>query len=100
HTRSKRDWSSDVCSSDLYRRRTARREDRVAGVFRGDVVLPAGKVLETARYRAAFEREFGQAGIDGWAGGRDEANIARRRAAITEIGRASCRERVHGRPGP
>src|SRR5438067_11782428 len=36
HTRSKRDWSSDVCSSDLFQRvgqrgRRARRADRRAG---------------------------------------------------------------------
>ena len=44
--------------------------------------MPAGKVLETARHRAALEREFAQTRIDGRSGGGDQANIARRRAAI------------------
>ena len=45
--------------------------------------MPAGKIPETACYRAAFEREFAHARIDGRSGGGDQANPAGRRAAIT-----------------
>src|SRR5699024_11431681 len=42
HTRSKRDWSSDVCSSDLYRRGKAtnhRKFDEGLAILAGDALL-------------------------------------------------------------
>src|SRR5256885_12558379 len=81
HTRLQGDWSSDVCSSDLLR--DSRWAERFARLFEtGRVVTAAGFighgtiVLETRR-RELWSR-------------------ARRPAAKvgTEIGRASCRERV------
>src|SRR5207247_7167684 len=80
HTRSTRDWSSDVCSSDLgdlghLHRGDARHRGRPAA---GGLLLegrdPLAGVLEPARERGAVG--------DGRAG----------RGA--QIGRASCRERV------
>src|SRR2546421_7066923 len=74
HTRSDRDWSSDVCSSDLLS--TVRRADTI-------VVIERGRIIETGKhaellalggaYRRLYELQF---------------------ADEEEIGRASCRERV------
>src|SRR5256714_5017847 len=65
------------------RGRSAGREDGVAAVFRNHIVLPAGKILETACYRAAFEREFAHARIDGRSGGGDPGKPAGRGGALT-----------------
>src|SRR5206468_6859418 len=87
HTRSDRDWSSDVCSSDL--------------IGKGDwhhFVAPAGTKLNLGLTPGQLVSAFGVALIavfwayDGWvyitwASG--EVKDARRK-----IGRASCRERV------
>src|SRR5699024_12306440 len=99
HTRSKRDWSSDVCSSDLN------------SVSRG---IPAD-------FEAAFFFYTGPGGADrqvqhsGFTGGGfaddvDEKGLradspgqvtdqAVRRPQSYEIGRARCREVVEGRDG-
>src|SRR5206468_4737084 len=71
HTRSDRDWSSDVCSSDLERRAQTllRGEDR-----------EATKVSTSAHDR---ESDLVSGPLE-----------AGRRGAHLEIGRASCRERV------
>src|SRR5438067_13185700 len=66
HTRSKRDWSSDVCSSDL-----ARAEQ-------------AGKIA----HRAVLQVAPG-AGEE-----QQPRGVALRQRRLGEIGRASCRERV------
>src|SRR3989440_4811684 len=80
HTRSDRDWSSDVCSSDL---------------FDGDVTSTGARYLlppqvdlaveVTSPSNSANDREPGQLRVKStkWGG-----------YAATEIGRASCRERV------
>src|SRR5207249_9248792 len=70
HTRSKRDWSSDVCSSDLSTSRTSMPDQRVPHR------LPPGV--------AGHRRTAGR--------GRRRAAARARRAR--QIGRASCRERV------
>src|SRR5207247_3188819 len=90
HTRSTRDWSSDVCSSDL-----------VAAAERGLEVLHDVELVRTIlvndRQRAirvrrehvargGIERRTIHPGAD-WRSGDDSAGLV-------EIGRASCRERV------
>src|SRR5690349_24514469 len=65
HTRSLRDWSSDVCSSDL-----------VSGALRPAGVLPRGNGLSVS---SAGEPPRAARSSSG---------------TIAEIGRASCRERV------
>src|SRR5206468_9271910 len=95
HTRSDRDWSSDVCSSDLVsvlgagavRRREAT-ENTDAGTHHEALVAAAGDVdhvpLEACRAVDAVL---------------DRLARCRRRAAcrrVAEIGRASCRERGWG----
>src|SRR3989440_3932337 len=79
HTRSDRDWSSDVCSSDLPLAR-----DRLRRTLSGTACpwSPDFPLRSTFRHwtRAAV-RPTDQAGV-GWGGPR-----------VKEIGRASCRER-------
>src|SRR5207245_4575223 len=82
HTRCYRDWSSDVCSSDLSR-------------FVYGKLVGSGEraVSQGQRARMTFERHTAQAEhLLQLLGGHLEGT--RRRAV--EIGRASCRERVQG----
>src|SRR5438067_9893029 len=74
HTRSKRDWSSDVCSSDLRLQRLGC-SDRTAGT---EAAARNRHVRAAQRERARPEEPARR------------ARPARRR----KIGRASCRERV------
>src|SRR3546814_10343686 len=84
------DWSSDVCSSDLYRKLAASAAPETpSGV--------AAKVVSIADFRAKFARRSdavvdtepsADLGFGGGAAGIDTTNIA------LQIGRASCRERV------
>src|SRR5437879_6920621 len=76
HTRYIGDWSSDVCSSDLY----------AEAVQTGNLLFLTG-MLPTEGRRATFTGRIG-AEID-VEGGRKAARLA----ALNEIGRASCRER-------
>src|SRR5206468_7262065 len=81
HTRSDRDWSSDVCSSDLdqfgsYAGPPARRSDPTS--------CPRGLSLNRAQPRAAGS------GSDQASGGAGD------QPGSSEIGRASCRERGWG----
>src|SRR5699024_11836217 len=89
HTRSKRDWSSDVCSSDLNRDRLLAHD-----------VIPAlfGEVVELARQRDLVSDEhFSVDGtlIQAWA---SQKSFRPKDDQDGEIGRASCRERAE-RPG-
>src|SRR5699024_11684072 len=90
HTRSKRDWSSDVCSSDLgeapvesrdrERRRRARGRGRIVTAVADDPTL------------AEVGAESGVAiGVVTFPGSLDDRDAAR---AVRQIGRASCREWV------
>src|SRR5207249_5536472 len=87
HTRSKRDWSSDVCSSDLQPRLLADRVRGLAGVAEARVVrhLPAALTVELREVEPA-------ALMPGPRGTRLVAVDAAGHAL--QIGRASCRERV------
>src|SRR5206468_5599192 len=82
HTRSDRDWSSDVCSSDLWLGRGTERPGHLPDTERECVlvVVPEGDRVVRSRDRATD----GPIGLDG--GGRPQY-------PALEIGRASCRER-------
>src|SRR5256886_7912370 len=78
HTRFDCDWSSDVCSSDLLRRRPPELADVAP---EGDAVGPVVvQPPETA--------------VDLAGGVHEPAALAERRDLLHQIGRASCRERV------
>src|SRR5207249_8557015 len=81
HTRSKRDWSSDVCSSDLpqvvrVRGEAVVRRDRVEDARAGGVGIDLDAVAEVAEGDVADVEVA--AGVE---------------LVEAEIGRASCRER-------
>src|SRR2546421_5757153 len=81
HTRSDRDWSSDVCSSDLKRRETAAWRRRAADDMDDDI--DAAELLHNGVRN-------GRAALGGGdVGGHEMVGRPQR-----EIGRASCRERV------
>src|SRR5699024_12174155 len=91
HTRSKRDWSSDVCSSDLWGQSSSEVSPHVQesllqccniDVPRCETVVDG---LSSGRPRSLAEREGGGHHTDG----REGLMTAR-----DEIGRASCRERA------
>src|SRR5690606_39766158 len=89
HTRFSRDWSSDVCSSDLDKEQ---RRSRV----------PAGPATGVERAQGGFGTGFAQAAQEGiWPGsgghGTDRGfkhmnSIWLTPLVIEQIGRASCRE--------
>src|SRR5205814_6494953 len=86
HTRCLSDWSSDVCSSDLFRMTTTvetpdalaeryRRLDAFLQKLRGDIYPEAPSSVHTSLSRQMFERLCGV-------------------YPQAQIGRASCRERA------
>src|SRR5438067_11452129 len=81
HTRSKRDWSSDVCSSDLDLEN------------RGFKISIECRAMQVERNLEAAVLKIGHA-IDLLG-----MMQPRRHARRAEIGRASCRERVEGSEG-
>src|SRR5207249_8416995 len=100
HTRSKRDWSSDVCSSDL-------NLERHVNNVRNHYGLPCVVSINHFQFDTAAEIALLQKKMahheapvilaDHWArGGKGAEDLAH-----AEIGRASCRERgwVAGRAG-
>src|SRR5690606_40379609 len=90
HTSFSRDWSSDVCSSDLVLALARERRSEVM-VLRALGLPPAGQ----ARTRTAELLGVGALGtvlgvLAGWAA------AALLVPTLAQIGRASCRERVLG----
>src|SRR3989440_5874923 len=77
HTRSDRDWSSDVCSSDL-------ELSKVTGGLMTEATTPDG-VIRVQTYTRLPRRDRC---IDSCSASSGRSSPA------TEIGRASCRERV------
>src|SRR5699024_11984337 len=82
HTRSKRDWSSDVCSSDL-QVTAAEANLRVARAEHERYKTLMGRQLVSRSQFDASENAFRSA----------QARLQQARAEFDEIGRASCRER-------
>src|SRR5699024_11362940 len=82
HTRSKRDWSSDVCSSDLHfcmdLEFLLRRKPQWRRIARGILFQPGDISANGESAEAAADGETPD----------DDSDIS------LEIGRASCRERV------
>src|SRR2546429_6493899 len=78
HTRCSRDWSSDVCSSDLRGLLAAAPEGNVQGVVQG--------FAQWSRARQALLR--------GVAGAKTPWSPDLTNQVYSKIGRASCRERV------
>src|SRR5690606_40608462 len=99
-TRFSRDWSSDVCSSDL-----AMRMQGALGLSRGAGGIDnEGGVVRRRLHRFEGIRTVGHAGGHVQAivaGSVYTQDVAKRRkiAAQCQIGRASCRERGSGSSG-
>src|SRR5256885_340121 len=96
HTRLQGDWSSDVCSSDLWTYRVVQ-PDRGAAVRLRCRTRPAAKHWQPGA-RPRVQRLFRHPGFltrPGHAGPRKHGLAARQAvgAAVWQIGRASCRER-------
>src|SRR5206468_8915086 len=93
HTRSDRDWSSDVCSSDL---REITPISVSTACYDGGCECPCVHPAFIARASVAL-RERQSPDWPGSAAPIDRRNLsddAALRSRETEIGRASCRERV------
>src|SRR5207249_7760035 len=90
HTRSKRDWSSDVCSSDLNRMSTliAPRTEKAAISEAGDPAALLARTQDLSR-RLHEREEFYRSFVESLGEGVIITDRENR-----EIGRASCRERV------
>src|SRR5690606_41088683 len=84
HTRFSRDWSSDVCSSDLGGTGSGRATD----------ADPGGKAMHRRRARAAVLAALFQWDLVGQDLTQALAAAAGAGALNEEIGRASCRERM------
>src|SRR5690606_39561481 len=93
HTRFSRDWSSDVCSSDLVRVATQRAYEYQSGNPKGsqvdlpDDVAPLVEEAHTGLIETVVETD--DAMMEAYFEGKEPT-----RDQIVEIGRASCRERV------
>src|SRR5699024_11466727 len=85
HTRSKRDWSSDVCSSDL--------KYEVDYCLKKDCSMepPRYYVFFGAKDEASMTAAFKE--YTGWQLKKSKKISVRKKLSL-EIGRASCRERV------
>src|SRR5690606_40106205 len=83
HTRFSRDWSSDVCSSDLGYRPSFK---NLVGWFSAEEMAFAKSVIAEVGLSEMMDRRVEQ--LSG--GQKQRVGIAR----AMEIGRASCRERV------
>src|SRR5206468_6328648 len=93
-TRSDRDWSSDVCSSDLDRRATIRSTqylDAVAVRVFDSGVAVGNRDGAHVQLRRVERQQEGQAVVDAWVCIDDYRE--RHPSRLGKIGRASCRER-------
>src|SRR5699024_11796374 len=92
HTRSKRDWSSDVCSSDLKNKKMVEKitsmEDDFAQWYT-DVVKEA-ELVDYGPVRGTMIIE--PYGFALWENIRDELDRQIKATGHSKIGRASCRE--------
>src|SRR5699024_11664962 len=97
HTRSKRDWSSDVCSSDLV-------PDEGSVTVRGlDTADPDETITIRRHTGMVFQNPDNQMVTsivrDDIAFGPENLGLPREEIVEREIGRASWRERANGRGG-
>src|SRR5690606_39549439 len=95
HTRFSRDWSSDVCSSDLDIEEGARPFRVGGGDHRSVDVQKAAflkKIVDRATERVAHAK-------DGVEGVRARSQVGDLAQKLEEIGRASCREKGRARGG-
>src|SRR5690606_39726136 len=94
HTRFSRDWSSDVCSSDLEYVGRFEASNKVevrarVGGFLKEVNFKDGQYVEKGQLLFVIDPEPFQIILD-----QSRANYAQVKALFKKIGRASCRERV------
>src|SRR5699024_11430016 len=87
HTRSKRDWSSDVCSSDLRKGLSlAAEKARACGDRRGHQQIMADRFVDALIGRGdGIDPSTLEIGV-----------LVTDRSLLAQIGRASCREGVRG----
>src|SRR5207249_7699769 len=90
HTRSKRDWSSDVCSSDLDRPQSAR--ELLSAVHR--CYTKFSTEARSRRRRSTLAAVGATLLIPAIALGAWLFQRSKSSAEMEQIGRASCRERV------
>src|SRR5690606_39903608 len=88
HTRFSRDWSSDVCSSDLIRK--AKNPILVKHAF----TMACGMPYNFGNFPTAKEMEKVKAELVKKHGKYDIVTEVRAMGSVPKIGRASCRERV------
>src|SRR5699024_12085184 len=84
HTRSKRDWSSDVCSSDLPPRQVHHDRPSSVPVLTIEIFIPMLIVRDDDRQPASSVLLLGER----------QLGVVTARRPHFQIGRASCRERV------
>src|SRR5207249_8208914 len=94
HTRSKRDWSSDVCSSDLLARSDVGRTPLFHIVLRKkkEMLEP---LLQRAQKIFGHDKELFLSFINAETKDGEREEMRYSTPLILEIGRASCRERVY-----
>src|SRR5207249_7852026 len=89
HTRSKRDWSSDVCSSDLFLSLRLHTIDDFGAYF---VFAITGNTNMMSQISGPYTIGSLETGIKAVLTNKNQQGVFR--GAGSEIGRASCRERV------
>src|SRR5207247_3394484 len=90
HTRSARDWSSDVCSSDLESPERTRPSTRRDGELKASRLgRPILRIRESRGRLAATDEQHDE----------DRGEDPRDGAGELQIGRAACRERVEMKDG-
>src|SRR5256885_6979602 len=80
HTRLQGDWSSDVCSSDLVSQSLAQLYQKATRAKLRITKANQDEILYRYKYAEGFENRV--------------RDIRTQDSSVTEIGRASCRERV------
>src|SRR5699024_11782005 len=93
HTRSKRDWSSDVCSSDLHELMTKGVMEEVRQIFRPEFLNRIDETIVFAVLTQKEVRQIAKLMIEEIAGRLKESHHIPLKVTA-EIGRASCREEV------
>src|SRR6266513_5207255 len=100
HTRSKRDWSSDVCSSDL-----VHRAEEMTGEIKGHYMNVTAATMEDMYERAEFAKQIGSVIIMqdltiGFTAMASMSKWARRNGMILHLHRAGyatyARQKTHG----